>query len=161
MRSHKRMIAALILSAGAVVPAAGAQDIEAIVARHMVAEARLTAHLIALATRAGLSGQEVRAILKDVADNTVIDEFWITGPDGETEFSNQTLAFTFSPDPDEQPQASAFWPLLEDAEVVVQKAQVREIDDQVFKYVGVAGIDEKRIVQVGVAADHLLSAEDR
>ena len=59
-------------------------------------------------------------------------------------------------DPARQPQASAFWPLLEGAaEVVVQDAQKREIDDRVFKYVGVAGIDGPRIVQVGVSAENL------
>ena len=31
----------------------------------------------------------------------------------------------------------------------------REIDNRVFKYVGVAGIDKPRIVQVGVSAEHL------
>ena len=34
--------------------------------------------------------------------------------------------------------------------VVIQSAQKREIDDQIFKYVGVAGIDKPRIVQVGI-----------
>jgi hypothetical protein len=38
---------------------------------------------------------------------------------------------------------------------VVQPAQKREIDNRVFKYVGVAGIDKPRIVQVGVSAEHL------
>ena len=51
-----------------------------------------------------------------------------------------------------QPQASAFYPLLSSApesdDVVAQGAQVREIDNEVFKYVGV---DRRRIVQVGNA----------
>jgi len=38
---------------------------------------------------------------------------------------------------------------------VVQPAQKREIDNRVFKYVDVAGIDKPRIVQVGVSAEHL------
>ena len=39
--------------------------------------------------------------------------------------------------------------------VVIQDARKREIDNKVFKYVGVAGVDKPRIVQVGVAADNL------
>jgi hypothetical protein len=38
---------------------------------------------------------------------------------------------------------------------VIQAARKREIDDQVFKYVGVAGVDKARIVQVGVGARNL------
>jgi len=64
--------------------------------------------------------------------------------------------FTFSPDAAKEPQASAFWPLLNGSEdVVIQGARKREIDDQIFKYVGVAGVDKARIVQVGVAAANL------
>ena len=38
-----------------------------------------------------------------------------------------------------------------------QKAEKREIDDQIYKYVGVAGIDTPRIVQVGIAAAHIVA----
>jgi hypothetical protein len=38
---------------------------------------------------------------------------------------------------------------------VIQGARKREIDDRVFKYVGVAGVDKPRIVQVGVSAENL------
>ena len=38
---------------------------------------------------------------------------------------------------------------------VLPHARKREIDDKVFKYVGVAGIDKPRIVQVGVSAANL------
>jgi hypothetical protein len=40
-------------------------------------------------------------------------------------------------------------------EVVIQNARRREIDDRVFKYVGVAGIDKPRIVQIGTAVENL------
>ena len=40
----------------------------------------------------------------------------------------------------------------------MQDSQKREIDDKVFRYVGVAGVDHPRIVQVGYEA-HLNSAE--
>jgi hypothetical protein len=35
----------------------------------------------------------------------------------------------------------------------------REIDDQIFKYVGVGGVDKARIVQVGVGAGNLCKIE--
>jgi hypothetical protein len=38
---------------------------------------------------------------------------------------------------------------------VIQEARKREIDNRVFKYVGVSGIDKRRIVQVGVSAENL------
>jgi adenylate cyclase len=38
---------------------------------------------------------------------------------------------------------------------VIQAARKREIDNQIFKYVGVGGVDKGRIVQVGVGAGNL------
>jgi hypothetical protein len=70
--------------------------------------------------------------------------------------TNTGVNFTFEADPAKQPQASAFWPLITGGkEIVIQGARKREIDDQVFLYVGVAGVDKPRIVQVGVNAEHL------
>ena len=39
--------------------------------------------------------------------------------------------------------------------VVIRDAQPRQLDQAIFKYVGVAGIDQPRIVQVGVSAAEL------
>jgi hypothetical protein len=150
-----RIAAPLAVAACVVAGPASAEDLEEIVGQHMVAEALLTAHLVAVAEKAGLGNEEIRAILKDVADNSAIDEFWITDPEGHAVLANREVSFTFSPDSAKQPQASAFWPLLTgEKDVVIQKAQKREIDDQIYKYVGVAGIDTPRIVQVGIAASH-------
>jgi hypothetical protein len=129
---------------------------EDLVAQHMVGEALLAANLVAAAEKAGMQPAQINAILKDVAERSAIDEFWITDPSGHAYLTNTGVDFSFSPDPAKQPQASAFWKLLDGREkVIVQQARKREIDDQVFKYVGVAGIDKRRIVQVGVAAKHL------
>jgi hypothetical protein len=150
-----RIAALLAVAACLVGGPASAEDLEEIVGQHMVAEALLAAHLVAVAEKAGLGNQEIRAILKDVADNSAIDEFWITDPEGHAVLTNREVSFTFSPDPAKQPQASAFWPLLTgEKKVVIQDAEKREIDDQIYKYVGVAGIDTARIVQVGIAAAH-------
>ena len=137
-----------------------ADDTEEIVAQHMVGEALLAAHLVALAEKAGMSPRDINAILKDVADNSGIDEFWITDETGRAYLHSEDFEFTFSQDPVKEPQASAFWPLLTgEKKVVIQEARKREVDDRVFRYVGVAGVDKPRIVQVGVSADHLPAAQ--
>jgi hypothetical protein len=153
----KRNVAAILLAmtlacaASSNVRAAGCEDL---VARHMVAEARLAAHLVASAEKAGMKKGDIDAMLKDVVEKSAVQEFWITDASGRVAFTNTGIDFTFSPDPAKQPQASAFWPLLSgDKKVVVQDSRKREIDDRVFKYVGVAGVDKPRIVQVGIAAE--------
>jgi HAMP domain-containing protein len=130
------------------------EDIEAVIGDQMVAQATITAHLVAIAEAAGLTPDEVNAILRDITDRTTLAEFWITDANGHAYLLSESgIDFTFSPDAAAQPQASAFWPLLTgDADVVVQDAQRREIDEGVFKYVGVAGVDQPRIVQVGTSA---------
>jgi hypothetical protein len=158
MRSLGGRVAAALAVAGALAGSvnAGAGEAEDIVARHMVGEALLAAHLVAIAEKAGMSAAEINAILKDVADKSAIDEFWITDARGRAYLTNQDFAFSFSPDPAQQPQASAFWPLIAGTSaVVIQEAQKREVDDRVFKYVGVAGVDKPRIVQVGVSEENL------
>ena len=137
-------------------PAARANDCEDIIARHMVGQAMLAANYVAAAEKAGMKPAEINAALKDIAAKSAIQEFWITDPSGRAYLTNTGIDFTFSPDPAKQPQASAFWPLIAGAkDVVVQAARRREIDDRVFKYVAVAGVDKPRIVQVGVSAEHL------
>jgi len=137
-------------------PVAHAATCDEVVAEHMTAQALLTAHLVALAEKASMKPAEIVAVLKDVAEKSAIDEFWITDSSGHAYLTNTGVDFTFSPDPAKQPQASAFWPLIDGrSKVVVQEARKREIDDRVFRYVGVAGVDQPRIVQVGVSAKNL------
>ena len=144
----------LVLSTGTA--ASRAADCEDTIARHMVAEALLAAQLVALAEKTGMPPSEINATLKIIAEKSAIQEFWITDSVGHAYLTNTGIDFTFMPDPTKQPQASAFWPLLTGSKaVVVQAARRREIDDQVFKYVGVGGVDKPRIVQVGVSAANL------
>jgi sigma-B regulation protein RsbU (phosphoserine phosphatase) len=93
----------------------------------------------------------------------VLDEIWITDEKGHAYLRNITeIDFTFSPDREQQPQAHAFWPLLTGVnKTVVQEARQREVDTQVFKYVGVAGVDKPRIVQVGYHASMLRQLQQR
>jgi hypothetical protein len=150
------MALALAAWASLVGPSAWADECEEVIAQHMVAQALLAAHLVAAAEEAGMQAGEINAVLEEVAEGSAVDEFWITDPSGHAYLTNTGIDFTFSPDAAEQPQASVFWPLLDGSEtIVVQEARRREIDDRIFKYVGVAGIDKPRIVQVGVSAANL------
>ena len=154
-----RNLAALLLSLSVVCTGGStvrAADCEEIVARHMVGEALLAAHFVALAEKSGLKPAEINATLKSIAEKSAVQEFWITDPAGHAYLTNTGIDFTFTPDPAKQPQASAFWPLITGGEkIVIQPARKREIDNRVFKYVGVAGVDKPRIVQVGVGAEDL------
>lgn len=132
-------------------------DVEEAIAQQMVVEATIASHLVAIAEQAGVPAAVINRHLKEIADATVLDEFWITDERGRAYLRNMTaIDFTFDPDAAKQPQAHVFWPLLTGStKVVVQEARRREVDDQVFKYVAVAGRDRPRIVQVGYQAAFL------
>jgi hypothetical protein len=133
-----------------------ADDCEDTIAQHMVGEALLAAHFVALAEKQGMTSSEIDAILKSIAEKSAMQEFWITDSAGHAYLTSTGIDFTFNPDTTKQPQASAFWPLIKGSkDIVIQAARKREIDDKVFKYVGVAGVDKARIVQVGVGAGSL------
>jgi methyl-accepting chemotaxis protein len=126
------------------------EQIEATLGEQMIAQARITAHLVAAAERGGLAREEIKAILRDIADHTTVDEFLITDESARAYLTNTDMDFVFSPSPSEQPQASEFFQLLNQRNgIVIQEAQPREIDGQVIKYVGVSGVDRPRIVVVG------------
>ena len=138
-----------------------ARTLDATLDGQMTAQARLASNMVAAAEAAGMSQAEVIALLDSVVDETVLDEFWITDESAYSYLTNvrdengDLVPFAFNPDPTVQPQASKFYVLLasplDGADVITQPAQVREIDQQVFKYVGVGGVDKPRIVQVGNA----------
>lgn len=143
---------AIILAAGCAsndqVPPANADE-----TAHMIAEAKLTAHYIAAALEAGKSPEEINATLTEIANSSVIAEFWVSDETGRVEFTTQPgLDFTFPTDPNAGTQAAPFADLLlGNEQVVSQDVQPREADGKPFRYVGVAGVDQPRIVQVGIA----------
>src|SRR5215468_3414685 len=157
------LVVARLLARSAAFGARVMSDVEAAIGQQMVIEATLAAHLVALGEAAGVSPQEINRRLKQIADDTALDEIWITDEKGHAYLRNiSEIDFTFSPDPKRQPQAHVFWPLLTGkAKSVVQEARQREIDTQVFKYVGVAGVDKPRIVQVGYSAAFLQQLRQR
>ncbi len=127
----------------------------------MTAQARIAAYLVEAAEAAGYDPPRIIGILDNITQETVLDEFWITDEQGFAYLTNVRdragvpVPFRFDPDPAVQPQASKFYVLLtsplEGDDFITQPAQVREIDQQVYKYVGVGGVDKPRIVQVGNA----------
>ena len=139
------------------------QEMENAIGDQMVVEATIAAHLVAIAELAGLTPDEINAHLAQITDSTVLNEFWITDQTGHAYLRNiASIDFSFSPDPEEQPQASVFWGLITgETDVVVQEARQREVDTENFKYVGVAGIDQPRIVQVGYNAGVLSELRQR
>ena len=127
------------------------------VSKHMVAEATLTAHFVDAALKAGMDRDAINAVLSRIADETIISEFWVSDENGEIAFTNvEGVDFTFPTDPAADSQAAPFAALLTGNQtVVVQDAAPRVLDGATFKYVGVAGVDQTRIVQVGLSAAQL------
>lgn len=127
----------------------------------MTGQARIAAHLVAAEEAAGHGPARIVETLDAVAAVTVLDEVWISDERGVVHLTNvrddsgAPMPFEFYPDPAIQPQAWEFHALLSfpvDGDgVVAQAAQVREIDNEVYKYVGVSGVDRRRIVQIGNA----------
>lgn len=138
-----------------------ADSLDAMLDELMIGQARITAHLIAAAEASGADKEDIIAVMDQIADRTVLDELWITDENGLAYLTNirgddgQPVPFRFLSDKDKQPQASAFYPLLssetDSDDIVTQAAQVREISWDIYKYVGVSGVDRRRIVQVGNA----------
>ena len=136
-----------------------ARTLDATLDDQMTAQARIAAHMVAAAEEAGQDPPRIIETLDAIVANTVLDEFWITDSVGFSYLTNvrdgngDLVPFRFDPDPAVQPQASKFYVLLgsDVDDVITQPAQVREIDQEVYKYVAVGGVDQQRIVQIGNA----------
>ena len=158
----KRLLALAAIALAPALAAAGCADSndadrDAAASEHMAAQAMLTAHYVAAARQAGTPDAEINAVLAQVASETIISEFWITDEQGRVVYTNiPGTEFAFPTDPDAGSQAAPFAALLTgQSRVVVQGVRPRELDAQEFKYVGAAGVDQPRIVQVGIAGDAL------
>ena len=119
----------------------------------MVVQARLAAHYVAAALRAGDTAKRINGVLAEIARETAVSEIYVTDGEGNIEYtSHPEVKFKFPTDPEADTQAAPFARLLDGSTtVVVQEPRPRELDAAVFQYVGVAGVDQPRIVQVGVA----------
>ena len=125
------------------------------VGEHMAAQATLAAHFVGAALQAGRTADEINQVLQEVVGSTAIDEFWISDETGRVVFgSHPDVVFFFPTEFESEAQAAAFAPLLNGAETkVVQEPMPRDLDGEVFRYVGVGGVDRPRIVQVGMRDD--------
>ena len=159
----KRWIGSVVLYIGVVLNGVTVADgvlqsTDGLVSNHMVAEAMLTSHFIDAALRAGMSQDEINAILTKVAEQSIISEFWISDDEGNIEFSNfPDVNFNFPTNSSSSnSQALPFSALLDGSEsVVVQGLMERELDGKSYKYVGVSGTDKFRIVQIGISESEM------
>ena len=74
-------------------------EVEDMLGAQMVAEARIAAHFVDAAEKAGFTPDEINRRLRQLADTTVLDEFWITDEKGHAYLRNIDVDFTFSPSP--------------------------------------------------------------
>jgi PAS domain S-box-containing protein len=139
--------------------------VEDAIGDQMVMQARIAAHLVAIAEEKRdhpMTPDEINQHLQDIVrfarEQRNFDyEFWITDSAGHAYLNSTGKDFTFKAD---QPQAGVFLRLLDSGsdhvDFYLQESRQREIDPSVFKYVGVSGVDKPRIVEVGYKADSLL-----
>jgi signal transduction histidine kinase/DNA-binding response OmpR family regulator len=139
------------------------ETVDSAMGEQMLGHALTTAHFVALAEKAGYSPAQITQMLKEVTKKSTVQEFWVTDPQGHAYIhTTPGIDFTFSPDSKKQPQASAFYDLLTGKkEKVVQRATKREVDDKIYKYVGVKGVDKPRIVQVGSTLEVLQQLDEQ
>lgn len=136
-----------------------ARTVDASLNAPMTAQAFASAFLVKVAAEADYDTSQVISVLTSITEETVLDEFWITDREAYSYLTNvrdeygELVYFAFEESPIEQPQAYKFYSLLyvppDSFAVVTQPAQVREVDREVYKYVGTNGVDHHRITQVG------------
>jgi hypothetical protein len=96
------------------------------------------------------------ASLGEFANWVGIDEIYITDADGVTVGSNVEGAIGWKFPDDPKAQAYVFRKLIKSKDgVVTQPISVRDIDNAMFKFVGVSRTDEPGIVQVGYRAESI------
>ncbi|OLN22211.1 hypothetical protein BTO30_10710 [Domibacillus antri] len=127
---------------------------ESILEKEMVGQAAMTALLY----DKGTTYEE----LVQLSEKSGLDEFWITDGEGNTVLTNMasSVDFNFGSDPDGQ--AYEFMKLISGEETVVtQKAAERSVDGKFYKFVGVTGWDDERIVQVGRDGSMLVEMDQK
>lgn len=130
------------------------QTAEVILDKEMIGQS----YIISLLHSKGTSYDE----LKQLAEVSGLDEFWITDDKGQTILTNMspTVDFNFGDDP--EGQAYEFMDILSGkTKEVSQEAMIRDVDGKLYKFVGVAGWNEPAIVQVGRDGQMLLQLEEQ
>jgi len=153
-------------------------SVDRMMGEQMVAQATIISHLVAIAEQSGLSPDEINQHLRQIAATSAIDEVWITDSTGRAYLNSlpkqdgshsstailptAILPTAILPTAILPPQASTFWPLLsgKTSTVVPGSSQLDRLNsgdsgDRTPTYVGAAGLDKPRIVQVGHSAEVL------
>ncbi|NBT44296.1 MAG: HAMP domain-containing protein, partial [Gammaproteobacteria bacterium] len=126
---------------------------EDIIAQDLVTSAQIVAQFVAVAERYRMTPAAMTEHLRAMTGSSNLAEIWVTDSQGKAYLHTVPgVDFEFSADPKKQPQASQFWPLLDPhgPKAIIQDLMPREVDGRIFKYVGVAGVDRPRIIQVGM-----------
>jgi hypothetical protein len=96
------------------------------------------------------------AVLGEFAEFVGVDDIFITDADGVTVGSNSKDAYGWRFPDDPKAQAYAFRKLIDLKDgVVTQPIKARDIDNMMYKFVGVSRTDEPGIVQVGYKAESI------
>src|SRR5690606_1957857 len=91
-----------------------------------------------------------------------LDEVWITDDKGQTRLTNMAPEVDFNFGADPEGQAYEFMDILSGkAKEVSQAAMIRDVDGELYKFVGVSGWNEPAIVQVGRDGQMLLQLEEQ
>lgn len=100
--------------------------------------------------------------LKAVAERGGIDEIWSTDDKGNTGVTSVAPSIDFNFGSDPNGQAAEYMQLLDGRKSeIVQKAQIRDVDGEFFKFVGVSSWDPAtpQIIQVARHGQQLLDLE--
>jgi hypothetical protein len=84
MYQKRAAILGLVIMASVGSPKASASDCDDLIARHMIGEAMLAAQFVALAENGGMAPSEINAALKNISENSAIQEFCPTQPGTRT-----------------------------------------------------------------------------
>ncbi|MBM7867628.1 HAMP domain-containing protein [Heliobacterium gestii] len=133
---------------------AARKRVEKVLEREMLAEATL----LSLLVKKGATYED----LVELSRRGDMDELWVSDSTGQTRLTNLAPRVDFSYGKNSKEQAFEFMDLITGKrQTVVQPAQPRSLDRQVYKYVGVTGWDDERIVQIGRSGKMLIDQEKR
>jgi len=106
-------------------------------------------------------GEEIKlkldkATIKNFAEATGAADFYVTDEDGVIIYTSDERALGFRFPEEEGSQAHEFRKILQNPSLkVIQKMQMRDVDNQYFKFVGVSRKDKKGVIQASLALEDI------
>lgn len=132
------------------------QQVDAVINQGMNATALALSHYVAAAEKAHESAADINKGLQHIIDKSMVSEIWVTDSQGRPYLNAGDQLLHRNSTSNTLPHASTFATLLEgQVGVITQPMQKRESDGQLYKYVGISGVDKPRIVQVGVKGEDI------